>query len=79
MYLYKTDPNNFKYVGIYDIVAYGSWTANLLDAVILSTLQRVHGSCTGCVLELFNEVLVISSQYFLLESPQLKNKMKTQA
>lgn len=24
MYLYKTDPNNFKYVGIYDIVAYGS-------------------------------------------------------
>lgn len=32
-----------------------------------------------CVLELFNRAVVISRQYFPLESPQLKDKMKSQA
>lgn len=68
--MYKTDLNNFKHVAIYDSVAYGSWTANLLDAVILNMLQRMCVSHTA---------LVISSQYFPLESPQLNNKMKSQA
>lgn len=79
MYVYKADLNNFKHVAIYDIAAYGSGTTNLLDAVILNMLQRMCVSHTVCVLELFNKILVISSQYFLLESPQLKNKTKSQA
>jgi len=38
MYVYKTDLNNFKHVAVYDIVTYGSWTTNLLDAVTLNML-----------------------------------------
>lgn len=70
--MYRTDLNNFKHAAISGIVTGGTGTtkcARCSDSKGASE-KEYQGSCV----ELFNQPRLISRQYFLSESPQLKKE-----